>query len=84
VPTHLLVGENPAYNPEVVLNRFQLERLLHQSPTPARNLNEGGGSGPTIINVYVAGEKVESVILPMLKQASRDGKMKIDPRAIED
>jgi polyhydroxyalkanoate synthesis regulator phasin len=84
VPTHLLVGENPAYNPEVVLNRFQLERLLHQSPTSARNLNEGGGSAPTIINVYVAGEKVESVILPMLKQASRDGKMKIDSRAIED
>ncbi len=84
VPTHLLVGENPAYNPEVVLNRYQLERLLTQSPASARNLDENNGGGKTVINIHVAGEKVESVILPMLKQASRDGKVQIDQRAIEE
>jgi len=84
VPTHLLVGENPSYNPEVVLNRFQLERLLNQTARPARNLSDVGNGGTTVINIHVAGEKVESVILPMLKQASRDGKMRIDARAIEE
>jgi hypothetical protein len=80
VPTHLLVGENPAYNPEVVLNRFQLERLLHQSPTPARNLNDKEGKPVVIVNkLYLNGKEIAQCI----KELSQDGLLSIDERAIK-
>jgi len=82
-PTHVVLGENPAHNPEAILNRQQLQKLLSEQLQPARDLSEEKNDQPIIINVYVAGEKVEQVILPMLKQSSRDGKLKIDPRSIE-
>jgi hypothetical protein len=80
VPTHLLVGENPAYNPEVVLNRFQFERLLHQSPAPARNLNDKDGKPVVIVNkLYLNGKEIAQCI----KELSQDGLLSIDERAIK-
>jgi len=80
VPTHLLVGENPAYNPEVVLNRFQLERLLTKSPGPGRNLNEKDGKPAVIVNkLYLNGKEIAQCI----KELSQDGLLSIDERAIK-
>ena len=84
VPTHLLVGENPAYNPEVVLNRQQMENFVDNLTKPARNLNSSNNqSQQIVIHNYLGTELIETKIFNMLKQGSRDGKLRIDERAIE-
>jgi polyhydroxyalkanoate synthesis regulator phasin len=84
VPTHLLVGENPVYNPEVVLNRQQMENLVGNLTKPARNLNSSSNQPQQIvIHNYLGTELIETKIFNMIKQGSRDGKLRIDERAIE-
>jgi hypothetical protein len=84
VPTHLLVGENPAYNPEVVLNRQQMENFVGNLTKPARNLNSSSNQPQQIvIHNYLGTELIETKIFDMMKQGSRDGKLRIDERAIE-
>ena len=44
-PTHILAGENPAMNPEYVLNRPQMQALMHQA---VRAAPTAGGQAPGI------------------------------------
>jgi tape measure domain-containing protein len=54
-PTHILAGENPSVNPEIVLNRPQIQALFSQAmraaPSAGGQASGGDGGGLTIINV---------------------------------
>lgn|GEM_PF-1294860 len=53
-PTFAMLGENPAMNPEYVVNRLQMDQLLSRAPSAGGQA--AGGAGISIINVATRAE----------------------------